>query len=126
MANLGIPKYLRKLAFGLAKGSRMQTAGSIQFFRSLLELEMVMSFPREHLEFAIWFLRDKEFIRTGDISDYYISAAGAEYLESEVPSKGVLSKLLHGPRPSDSGAPATEYNATAGERVYAVALARTQ
>jgi hypothetical protein len=93
---------------------------------SLLELEMVMSFPREHLEFAIWFLREKEFIRTGDISDYCISAAGVEYLESEVPSKGVLSKLLHGPRPSDSSAHATEYKATPDEPVYAVALARTQ
>ena len=62
---------------------------------SLLEFETVMSFPREHLEFAIWFLREKQYIRTGNNSDYYIAAAGVEYLESEVPSKGILSKLLH-------------------------------
>lgn len=65
---------------------------------SVLELETVMSFPREHLEFAIWFLREKEFVRVGDHSDYVITAAGVEYLESEVPSNGVLSKLLHAPQ----------------------------
>jgi len=65
---------------------------------SVLELETVMSFPREHLEFAIWFLREKEYIRTGDHSDYVISAPGVEYLESEVPSNGILGKLLQAPQ----------------------------
>jgi hypothetical protein len=65
---------------------------------SLLELETVMSFPREHLEFAIWFLREKQYIRPGDHSDYVISATGVEYLESEVPSNTLLSKLLHAPQ----------------------------
>jgi curved DNA-binding protein len=65
---------------------------------SVLELETVMSFPREHLEFAIWFLRERQYIRAGDHSDYVISAVGAEYLESEVPANGVLSKLLHAPQ----------------------------
>jgi hypothetical protein len=65
---------------------------------SVLELETVMSFPREHLEFAIWFLREKQYIRPGDHSDYVISAAGVEYLESEVPSNTLLSKLLHAPQ----------------------------
>ena len=75
---------------------------------SLLEFETVMSFPREHLEFAIWFLREKEYIRAGNHSDYLISAAGVEYLESEVPSNGVLGKLLHAPRATPSSTPATE------------------
>ncbi len=69
---------------------------------SVLELETVMAFPREHLEFAIWFLREKEYIRSGDHSDYVISATGIEYLESEIPSNGILSRLLHAPQP---GAP---------------------
>jgi curved DNA-binding protein len=71
---------------------------------SVLELETVMSFPREHLEFAIWFLREKQYVRPGDHSDYVISATGVEYLESEVPANGVLSKLLHAPQ---SPAPAS-------------------
>ena len=75
---------------------------------SLLEFETVMSFPREHLEFAIWFLREKEYIRAGNHSDYLISAIGVEYLESEVPSNGVLGKLLHAPRSAAASTPATE------------------
>ncbi len=74
---------------------------------SVLEFETVMSFPREHLEFAIWFLREKLFIRLGNHSDYVITATGAEYLESEVPANGVLSKLLHAPH-SRQHATATE------------------
>jgi curved DNA-binding protein len=73
---------------------------------SVLELETVMSFPREHLEFTIWFLREKLLIRVGDHSDYVITATGVEYLESEVPANGVLSKLLHAPQspaPTASG-----------------------
>jgi hypothetical protein len=66
-----------------------------------------MSFPREHLEFAIWFLREKEYIRSGNHSDYVISAIGLEYLESEVPSNGVLGKLLHAPQATASSAPTT-------------------
>jgi curved DNA-binding protein len=66
---------------------------------SLLEFESVMSFPREHLEFAIWFLLEKQYIRSGNHSDYCIAAAGVEYLESEVPSNRLLSKLLHAVAP---------------------------
>jgi len=74
---------------------------------SLLEFETVMSFPREHLEFAIWFLREKEYVRSDNHSDYLISATGVEYLESEVPSNGVLSRLLHAPQGARNTAPAT-------------------
>jgi hypothetical protein len=73
---------------------------------SVLELEAVMSFPREHLEFAIWFLHEKQYIRVGDHSDYVLTAAGVEYLEAEVPAHGVLTKLLHAPQsptPAEGG-----------------------
>jgi curved DNA-binding protein len=66
---------------------------------SLLEFETVMSFPREHLEFGIWFLLEKQYIRVGNHSDYCIAAAGVEYLESEVPSNRILGKLLHASGP---------------------------
>ena len=74
---------------------------------SLLEFESIMSFPREHLEFALWYLHEKQYIRTLNNSDYAISAAGVEYLEDEFPSNSVLHKLLHAPKPStktESGA----------------------
>lgn len=78
---------------------------------SLLEFETVMSFPREHLEFAIWFLQEKQYIRPGSYSDYCIAAAGVEYLESEVPSKGILSKLLHAAHAPAAGDAAKEGSA---------------
>jgi curved DNA-binding protein CbpA len=48
---------------------------------SALELEQMMGRPREHLEFTIWFLVQKTFVRRGDDSSLTITAAGAEYLE---------------------------------------------
>ncbi|HUJ24021.1 MAG TPA: DnaJ domain-containing protein [Bryobacteraceae bacterium] len=88
---------------------------------SLLEFETVMSFPREHLEFAIWFLREKEYIRTGNHSDYSIAAAGVEYLESELPSNAVLSKLLHAPAGNAPAGP----NPATSDPGHALALVRS-
>ncbi len=84
-----------------------------------------MSFPREHLEFAIWFLREKQYIRAGNTSDYLISATGVEYLESEVPSNGILSKLLNAPRTQAAREPGAENSGTAQEAV-SLALVRAR
>jgi curved DNA-binding protein len=64
---------------------------------SVLDFERVMSFPREHLEFAIWYLSERQYIRSIHNSDHAITAIGLEYLESELPSNHALSKLLHAP-----------------------------
>jgi hypothetical protein len=70
---------------------------------SLLEFESLMGFPREHLEFAIWFLRGKQHVETAENSDYVITPAGVEFLESHVPSSPVLRKLLQSPRSKPAG-----------------------
>jgi hypothetical protein len=93
---------------------------------SVLEFETVMSFPREHLEFAIWFLREKQYIRTGNNSDYYISATGVEYLESEVPSKGVLSKLLHAAQSSNPTPSTKEATVVTEDPTHALALVKAR
>ncbi|HVP47259.1 MAG TPA: J domain-containing protein [Bryobacteraceae bacterium] len=93
---------------------------------SVLEFESVMAFPREHLEFAIWFLREKQYIRPGNTSDYMISATGVEYLESEVPSNGVLSKLLDAPRPHAARQPSPEKDAAVQDSVSSLALVRAR
>ena len=85
-----------------------------------------MSFPREHLEFAIWFLREKQYVRTGNNSDYSISAMGAEYLESEVPSNGVLSKLLHAAKSPPAGEAAKETSGAMEDPGHALALVRAR
>jgi len=65
---------------------------------SLLEFETIMAFPREHLEFAIWYLHERQYMRVLNNSDYAITATGVEYLEAETPSNTVLHKLLHAPK----------------------------
>ncbi|HXI44362.1 MAG TPA: DnaJ domain-containing protein [Bryobacteraceae bacterium] len=93
---------------------------------SMLEFETVMSFPREHLEFAIWFLQEKQYIRPGNHSDYCIAAAGVEHLESEVPSKGILSKLLHAPQSPVGGAATKEAGSATEDPGHALALVRAR
>jgi hypothetical protein len=93
---------------------------------SVLEFETVMSFPREHLEFAIWFLREKQYVRPGNNSDYVISATGVDYLESEVPSNGLLSKLLHAPHSRASSAAAVNDPGDPGNAEHALALVRAR
>jgi len=51
----------------------------------LLELERMIGRPREHLEFTIWFLNQKKLIATDD-ARMYLTADGAEYLESSYKS----------------------------------------
>lgn len=75
---------------------------------SVMEFESLMSFPREHLEFALWFLKDKQYIKMEENSDYSITSAGAEQLESQLPSVPVLHKLLEPPQPANESAQPTQ------------------
>ena len=61
---------------------------------SLLDLERLMSFPREYISFAVWYLRDRGFIQMGENSDYVLTAEGADHVESNSPRNGVFHKLL--------------------------------
>ena len=61
---------------------------------SLLEFEALMSFPREHLLFTVWYLQSKGLIQRGEASDYAISADGVDYVEQHLPNNTVLYHLL--------------------------------
>lgn len=61
---------------------------------SVLEFERMMSFPREHLLFTFWFLKEKGYVRSEQNGDFAITAAGADYVEENLPSHRVLYKLL--------------------------------
>jgi curved DNA-binding protein len=61
---------------------------------SLLDLERLMSFPREYIAFAVWYLRDRGFVQMGDNSDYVLTAAGADHVETNSPRNAVFHKLL--------------------------------
>ena len=61
---------------------------------SLLEFERLMSFPREHLLFTIWYLTQRALIARGEESSYSITAAGVDYVEQHLPQIPVLGHLL--------------------------------
>jgi curved DNA-binding protein len=61
---------------------------------SLLEFEKMMSFPREHLMFAMWYLKERSYVRQDESSDYVITGDGVDYVESHLPSNQLLYKLL--------------------------------
>lgn len=67
---------------------------------SLLNMEHLMAFPREHLLFAIWYLRCKRFIVQDDRSSYMITAEGVDFLESQLPGNDMLYKIFQA---SESG-----------------------
>jgi curved DNA-binding protein CbpA len=68
---------------------------------SILEFETMMSFPREHLMFTIWYLKEHNYVRQDDASDYLITGDGVDYVETNLPTNRILYKLL---KASESGA----------------------
>jgi len=61
---------------------------------SLLYLEHRMAFPREYLNFTMWYLRAKGYVTAADNADYTISAAGAEFVEANISKSEKLAQLL--------------------------------
>ena len=62
---------------------------------SILEFESMMSFPREHLMFTIWYLKEQNFIRQDDRSDYVVSSAGVDYVEKNLTKDKLAYRLLN-------------------------------
>ena len=62
---------------------------------SLLDLEKRMAFPREHLTFALWYLRSKGYVSQEDNSDCGITAAGIDFIESHCASDELIQRLIH-------------------------------
>ncbi len=76
---------------------------------SLLDLESQMGFPREYLDFTIWYLRSKKYITHDDGAAFALTSLGVDYVEANYPSLPLMGKLLN--------AGSTE--ASAGEGKYA-------
>ena len=76
---------------------------------SLLDLERRMSLPREYLTFTTWFLREEGLVRMDDTSSFYLTSAGAKYVESQVKASPLVQNLLTpgGPQRTEP-APAAE------------------
>lgn len=61
---------------------------------SLLDMENIMSFPRERLLFALWYLRAKRYVLQDDRSSFIISAEGVDFLEGQLPTNQFLHKIF--------------------------------
>ena len=78
---------------------------------SVMDLEKRMAFPREHLNFSLWYLRAKGYIRQEDNSDCGITAEGIDFIESHSSSDELIKRLIQaGPssgvyEPEESGMP---------------------
>ncbi|HEX4770799.1 MAG TPA: DnaJ domain-containing protein [Bryobacteraceae bacterium] len=71
---------------------------------SLLDLEAQMGFPREYLDFAIWYLRSKKFIKQEDSAQLSLTVLGVDYIEENYVKVPFLRKVLN------AGAPWEEYS----------------
>src|SRR5882724_4039997 len=61
---------------------------------SILDLEAQTGIPREHLHFTLWRLKEDDLIRQDENTDFAISGAGADHLETNLPSNQVLCQLM--------------------------------
>jgi len=54
----------------------------------------MMSLPREHLLFTMWYLKERNYLRQDENSDYEITGPGVDYVEEHIPTNRILYKLL--------------------------------
>jgi len=74
---------------------------------SLLQFEQLMTIPREHLVFTVWYLRKKQLLTTEGGSDFQITAEGVDFVESALPSSRLLQRLLRAPTDTFADSPVT-------------------
>jgi curved DNA-binding protein CbpA len=73
----------------------------------LTEVEMRMGFPRDYLEFTVWYLQRKGYITRADNSDFSLTAEGVDFVEMQREQIPMLNKLLT----SSTGSSATDSRA---------------
>lgn len=61
---------------------------------SVLELETMMTSPREHLLFTLWYLKDKNLALMDESSDMVITGLGVDHVEANLPQNRILYKLI--------------------------------
>jgi curved DNA-binding protein len=75
---------------------------------SLPEMEAMMEFPREYLDFTMWYLKSKKYITRKDNSDFALTVLGVDYVEANYSKLPVLRKLLNAGS-GDSSGPEGDY-----------------
>jgi hypothetical protein len=85
---------------------------------SLLDLEMRMALPRDYLVFTLWYLRAKGYVQAEDNSDFSLTAAGVDYLESASGHNQIARDLIW-PRGASAGPAYRREHLQVGEGVAA-------
>ena len=71
---------------------------------ALDEIETRMGFPRDYLDFTVWYLVKRGYVSRGDNAQFALTADGVDFVEKERGNIPVLNKLLT----SGSGSPDEE------------------
>ncbi len=61
---------------------------------SLLDLEAQMGFPREYLDFTLWYLRSKKYLQQENGAEFSLTCLGVDYIEDNFVKLPLLGKLL--------------------------------
>jgi len=61
---------------------------------SLAEIEERMGFPRDYLDFTLWYLQKKGYITKADNAQYTLTAEGVDFVEKERVDFPNLNKML--------------------------------
>jgi hypothetical protein len=61
---------------------------------SLAEIEQRMGFPRDYLDFTLWYLQRKGYIAKADNAQFTLTAEGVDFVENERGESPSLNKLL--------------------------------
>ncbi len=70
---------------------------------SVFDLETKMALPREHLDFAVWYLREKGLVRRDETtSEILITCAGVDFVEQNQQANRIVMKLLKPARFEDA------------------------
>ena len=86
----------------------------------LAELERRMGFPRDYLDFTTWYLTKKGYIMKADNSDFTLTAAGVDFVETQRSNIPVLNKMLtNGSEVIGGSAPAASAPSAAPEPAHA-------
>lgn len=63
---------------------------------SLLDLEAQIGVPREYLDFTIWYLRSKKYVKQEDNGDLALTCLGVDHIEENRSTFTLLNKRLRG------------------------------
>jgi DnaJ domain len=77
---------------------------------SLEQIETRMGFPRDYLDFTLWYLVRKGYVSRGDSAQFTLTVDGVDFVESQRGSVPVLNKMLTSG--SESVAPRTAPTST--------------